>query len=660
MSVRHLGLLVFILLFSTQLKAQSDSVQQGYEALGIVQDDWTEADFERIDYWAEYAAHPLDLNAVTLRKLQTLPFLEEGEAELIWQYKERYLHFTSVYDLTWIEGLTKERAHFLALFFYVGTPPAHQSLELLQQLGYRHKASLKKKILGVPIFRETRTTFMPNSNYRFGIRGRNLAGEPWGSPHNRFGYANYSGYAEYTATERLPLRIVVGNYAFRVGYGLIFTTSKLSFPTERSYSLSGEKDIPRGAFATQSSGTPLGIAITSRFVERLSLTLATSYRPVNATYTLQGGERYLRTVDIAGAFDTEARMRWCASTREALTLVGLKYTTSRYKLGVAALYDYFSHPFLPTQTLQDKPQTELKSKGMARMGFYGMYRWAKIRIWGECVYTSAREHAHNGGAFTGLLASEYRTQRCGVFAAELYYYGLGNVARYQQNYSRTSHPRDRIGGNLYYSYWLTRSAKISVAYRLSQDLWERIRFSLPQNHEFVCLGEWETLHQQTLQLRYKYRHRVKAHTSQDGEELSTFRHDAKIRYTIPLGNTFSLVSQMQLVWASRKASQQFARPGGAFFQDIRYANRVFASTLRMAFFLLKETNAALYFGEPALRYTFPLHSMRNSGARLSVLFSARVVTWLRLGIQIGSTFESEKAGLRYSDCDARMQCTLSF
>ena len=117
MSVRHLGLLVFILLFSTQLKAQSDSVQQGYEALGIVQDDWTEADFERIDYWAEYAAHPLDLNAVTLRKLQTLPFLEEGEAELIWQYKERYLHFTSVYDLTWIEGLTKERAHFLALFF---------------------------------------------------------------------------------------------------------------------------------------------------------------------------------------------------------------------------------------------------------------------------------------------------------------------------------------------------------------------------------------------------------------------------------------------------------------------------------------------------------------------------------------------------------------
>lgn len=658
--LRLWGLFLFILFCSTWVKAQRDTVREFYEILGIAPEDLAEEDFERLDYWQEYIVHPLDLNTLSLSQLQSLPFLEDGEAELIWQYRERYQSFASVYDLAWLEGLPKTRARFLAAFFCVGTPPPHKALNILQQVGYRDKPPAKKRALGVPLFRETRFTYTPSLSLRFGVRGRNVAGEPFGSPHNRFGYVNYSGYAEYTSSGRQPLRVVVGNYVFRVGYGLIFSAPQLGFPAERIHSLSGEKELPRGTFATTSSATPLGIAINTRFVEHLSVTLSTSYRPVNATYTMQGGERYLRTVDIAGAFDTEARMRWCASTREALTLVGLKYTTSRYKLGVAALYDYFSHPFLPTQTLQDKPQTELKSKGMARMGFYGMYRWAKIRIWGECVYTSVREHAHNGGAFTGLLASEYRTQRCGVFAAELYYYGLGNVARYQQNYSRTSHPRDRIGGNLYYSYWLTQSAKILAAYRLSQDLWERTRFSLPQDHEFVCLGEWETLHQQTLQLRYKYRHRVKAHTSQDGEELSTFRHDAKIRYTIPLGNTFSLVSQMQLVLASRKASQQFARPGGAFFQDIRYANRVFASTLRMAFFLLKETNAALYFGEPALRYTFPLHSMRNSGARLSVLFSARVVTWVRLGIQIGSTFESEKAGLRYSDCDARMQCTLSF
>lgn len=658
--LRLWGLFLFILFCSTWVKAQRDTVRVFYEVLGIAPEDLAEEDFERLDYWQEYIAHPLDLNTLSLSQLQSLPFLEDGEAELIWQYRERYQSFASVYDLAWLEGLPKARARFLAAFFCVGTPPPHKALSLLQQVGYRDKPPAKKKALGVPLFRETRFTYTPSLSLRFGVRGRNVAGEPFGSPHNRFGYVNYSGYAEYTSSGRQPLRVVVGNYVFRVGYGLIFSASQLGFPAERINSLSGEKELPRGTFATTSSATPLGIAINTRFFEHLSVTLSTSYRPVNATYTMQGGERYLRTVDIAGAFDTEARMRWCASTREALTLVGLKYTTSRYKLGVAALYDYFSHPFLPTQTLQDNPQTELKSKGMARMGFYGMYRWAKIRIWGECVYTSVREHAHNGGAFTGLLASEYRTQRCGVFAAELYYYGLGNVARYQQNYSRTSHPRDRIGGNLYYAYWLTRSAKISVAYRLSQDLWERTRFSLPQDHEFVCLGEWETLHQQTLQLRYKYRHRVKAHTSQDGAELSTFRHDAKIRYTIPLGNTFSLVSQMQLVLASRKASQQFARPGGAFFQDIRYANRVFASTLRMAFFLLKETNAALYFGEPALRYTFPLHSARNSGVHFAVLLVTKPVQWLRLGLQIGSTFENGNAALQYSGSEARMQCNLLF
>lgn len=658
--LRLWGLFLFILFCSTWVKAQRDTVREFYEILGIAPEDLAEEDFERLDYWQEYIAHPLDLNTLSLSQLQSLPFLEDGEAELIWQYRERYQSFASVYDLAWLEGLPKTRARFLAAFFCVGTPPPHKALNILQQVGYRDKPPAKKKALGVPLFRETRFTYTSSLSLRLGVRGRNIAGEPFGSSYNRFGYANYSGYAEYTSSGRQPLRIVVGNYVFRVGYGLIFNASQLGFPAERIHSLSGEKELPRGTFATTSSATPLGIAINTRFVEHLSVTLSTSYRPVNATYTMHGGERYLCTVDIAGAFDTEARQKWRNVAREAITLLDLKYTAPRFKLGIAGVYDSFNTPFLPAQRQPNNPATELKSRAMVRLGFYGMYRWHNARIWSEGVYTRVSEHSYGRWAYTALFAGEYKTGRWGSIAAELYYYGMGNVARYQQNYSRAPHPRDRIGGNLYYAYWLTRSAKISVAYRLSQDLWERTRFSLPQDHEFVCLGEWETLHQQTLQLRYKYRHRVKAHTSQDGAELSTFRHDAKIRYTIPLGNTFSLVSQMQLVLASRKASQQFARPGGAFFQDIRYANRVFASTLRMAFFLLKETNAALYFGEPALRYTFPLHSARNSGVHFAVLLVTKPVQWLRLGLQIGSTFENGNAALQYSGSEARMQCNLLF
>ena len=109
--------LVSLLFVTIGVKAQHDSLQRVYETLGIAAEELTEEDFERIDYWAEYAAHPLDLNTVTLQQLQSLPFLEEGEAEAIGQYKECNQCFTSVYDLAWVEGFTKDRARFLAMFF---------------------------------------------------------------------------------------------------------------------------------------------------------------------------------------------------------------------------------------------------------------------------------------------------------------------------------------------------------------------------------------------------------------------------------------------------------------------------------------------------------------------------------------------------------------
>ncbi len=656
--LRLWGLFLFILFCSTWVKAQRDTVRVFYEVLGIAPEDLAEEDFERLDYWQEYIVHPLDLNTLSLSQLQSLPFLEDGEAELIWQYRERYQSFASVYDLAWLEGLPKARARFLAAFFCVGTPPPHKALSLLQQVGYRDKPHAKKKALGVPLFRETRFTYTSSLSLRLGVRGRNIAGEPFGSSYNRFGYANYSGYAEYTSSGRQPLRIVVGNYVFRVGYGLIFSASRMGFPAERIASLCGEKELPRGTFATTSSATPLGIAINTRFVEHLSVTLSTSYRPVNATYTMQGGERYLRTVDIAGAFDTEARQKWRNVAREATTLLDLKYTAPRFKLGIAGVYDSFNTPFLPAQRQPNNSATELKSRAMVRLGFYGMYRWHNARIWSEGVYTRVNEHSYGRGAYTALFAGEYKTGRWGSCAVELYYYGLGNVARYQQNYSRAPHPRDRAGANLYYTHWLRGEVRLMLIYRFNT--WRELLWAFPRDHEVVCTTELPTWHEQKLMVRYKYRYKEGRSRAQKGEsELHNFRHDAQLRYTIPFG-ALSVVSQLQLVLANQKSSRRLARLGGAFFQDLRYTHRFFSSSVRLAYFSLSGSNAALYFGEPALPYTFPLHSARNSGVRFAVLLVTKPVQWLRLGLQIGSTFENGNAALQYSGSEARMQCNLLF
>lgn len=657
--MRICWLLLCLLFLSVHAKALPDSVQYPYTVpVSMGEDDLSETDFERMDYWTEYVTHPIDLNAVTLFQLQTLPFLEDGEAERIYQYRLRYGAFTSIYELAGLERITHQRARFLASFFYVGPPPQRVIAEIVQQLGYRDKVSSKKDHLGVVLFRETRATVLPNHSFRLGLRGRNLPGEPFGGSYSRFGYINYSGFVEYTSLGKLPVRMVIGNYACRVGYGLLFTTSKLSFPTQRVYSLSGEKEIPRGAFATSSSGVPLGLALSARLWERLSVLLAVSYRPVNATYSLNADKRYLRTVDISEAFDTKARMRWRATTRETLALLHLKYTTPRFKLGMAALCDYLAHPFLSKQKMINDLQAELKSSAMVRVGINGMYRFNRLRIWSEGVYTALREYNFNSGALTGLLATDYRTQRLGILAAECYYYGRGNVSRYQQNYSRTSHPRDRWGSNFYYSYWLTSRAKVAAVYRFSSNLHENRQRTLLQEHEWECLGELETEKQHTWQLRYKYQYRERPILKNYETFLS--RHDAKVRCRIPITSNISWVSQFQMVLTNKKGTSRYAHPGGALFQEVRYASHFFLSTLSVAYFLLNGSNATLYFGAPALPYTFPLHTMRNSGVRFAVLGSAQVLKWVRMAIQVTTIFFNEKNNLHYSDTQARMQCVLTF
>lgn len=62
---------------------------------------------------------------------------------------------------------------------------------------------------------------------------------------------------------------------------------------------------------------------------------------------------------------------------------------------------------------------------MVRVGINGMYRFNRLRIWSEGVYTALREYNFNSGALTGLLATDYRTQRFGILAAECYYTVVG-------------------------------------------------------------------------------------------------------------------------------------------------------------------------------------------------------------------------------------------
>ncbi len=611
----------------------------------------SEADLDRLEQWQYYLAHPIDLNTASLTLLRTLPFLQEGEAEAIIAFREHYQTFSAATDLLWVEKLSRERALELLPFFCVTEPLVgrvhKQQVELLQRASYRaiKGEKAKKSVLGNPLGVETRIDYQIDDAWRIALRGRTQAYEPFASRENPYGHTAYAGFFQKTFTGDAPARIVLGNFSYLAGYGLTFSSSRYSFPSERTLSPQGDRYLARGCFATPTSATPFGIAATSRLGRSLLLTVAFSYRPVNATYREVKGVRRLRTVDISGAFDTPARQKWRNATRETLGILDLKYLRQHYSFGLAGVYDHFRDPFLASET----SLLELKLQTQLRLGVYGLYRWRRFQVWGELAmgglhpktFFGKKERGNGWAQASTLLGADYKTARYGTWALELYHYGLENASRYQRNFSRASHPRARYGGNLYYHLWMLQGLQLSAIYRVHHS-WRESAW----RHELSLSADRPFSEGRILFLRYKTSYR---------NPVYAIRHDVKVRFTYPFSRVLTATSQGHFVLANRKATRHFAPPSLLLSQRFDYGARWLKLAVFVAGFYGGEYPTTIYYGEPSFRYTSPIHSVRRTGGRVVVLSRFRFLRFWSLGCRLGATFASEPRQNLLAAYDAHLQ-----
>ncbi|MGP1362370.1 MAG: ComEA family DNA-binding protein [Bacteroides sp.] len=598
-----------------------------------------------LEVWQEYLAHPFDLNSVSYTQLLSLPFLTVAEGEAIWQYRKRYQSFSSIYDLGWIEGISQERAKFLSNFFFVGEPPSVHSFELLQQLGYRSQLEKKKKKIGSPLFLETRALYSLGEIWRTGIRGRKLAGEPFGGKHSPLGYGDNTFFVEYTPVHRGFLRAVVGNYMLSSGYGLTYSTGANYQLFAGGHSKQGAKLIPRGTLLSANSGLPLGGALSFRFAERVLWTVSGSYRGVHATYKEQDGVRYLRSVDIGGVFDTETRQRWRYSTRETLVHTDLHYRDTHFAGGIVGVFDRFRNPFL-LPTSQNGGLPELRVQTNLRVGAYFEYSSKIFLLWGEYTLGNTLRIPRVGLQGSAmLLGTEYRGLAEHLFSAEFYYYGKENVERYQQNYSFRSQARNRLGVNIYYTYWLPTGGKLLGYYSAFRDLEYGAKLiSHPPDQELMLASE-VSCGNGVLHCRYNFRIRSNNNLGIRGIQYN-YRHRILGRYTYPLNRVFSLHTQLQMVLGNQKQSSKFARVGVAGFQDVRYTWRGFRVVLRLGAHSLEKSATTLSSYDPSLRYVYARHILQGLGIRCALLLRWSFARWWMLGAQAGVSYilRGEKKG----------------
>lgn len=638
------SLFLVAFLFTTNTQGQTSPPE-----LEIFSETPSEADIDRIEQWQDYLEHPIELNTASLSLLRSLPFLKEGEPEALIAFRNIYREFAAVTDLLWVENIARDRATELLPFFYVRESAIgvfhRQQIDVLQRASYRTVRSVKtkKNTLGDPLALETRIDYHAGDVLRLALRGRKQPYEPFATRVNPYGYSSYAGFLQATlAWESLP-RIVLGNFSYLAGYGLTFASSNYSFPTQRPLSYQGDRYLPRGCFATPTSATPFGVAVTSSLGSSLLLTLAFSYRPVNATYREQKGKRLLRTVDITGAFDTPARQKWRNTTRETLGVLDLKWQRQHYSLGIASAYDYFRDPFL----ISTSSTAELKLQSQWRVGLYGQYRWKRFQCWGEVAVGNLQASERWANVWernSALLAAEYATVRYGTWSAELYHYGEENPSRYQRNFSRSIHPRGRWGANLYYNYCLLQGTQFAATYRFHRSFLDKA-----WRHEIELAADRPLAAGRSLFLRYKTYYRV---------PIYTMRHDVKVRFAYPLTSSVTAISQCQVAVANPKDGRSVAPPSIFLSQRLDYRTPSLTIALLAAGFYGGAHPAVIYYGEPSFRYTSPIHTLRKTGGRLVLLSHIRFAKYWTLGCRLGGSFEPYP--WRITTYDAQLQLAMAW
>lgn len=353
------------------------------------------------------AQSPLQLNKVTRKELERLPFLSEIQIVDFLAYRDEHRGLLSIYDLklidNWDLGTIQLLLPFVRLGDYEPDSPSVRGLfhepdqELFLRMGrclnmkqgYRHvpdsilTVSPNKRYLGGAWQHSVRYRLSASEHLQFGLVGEQDAGEPFMSKHyNKYGYDYYSIYLWAGNWKRLK-SAVIGNYKLSVGQGMVinqsFSVGK-SFPASytgtlsrmiRPHYSSSENDYLQGAAATFSLWGG-------------EYSLFYSYRKLDAF----GNEHAVTSFKEDGYHRTVGD--WEKRDRVTMQMAGgrIYYELSKGEIGLTGLTYYFDKPVQPSERPYNRYY--FRGRNNYNLGIDFRWHWRMLHWFGECAMSKNR------------------------------------------------------------------------------------------------------------------------------------------------------------------------------------------------------------------------------------------------------------------------------
>lgn len=605
-----------------------------------------------------YQSNPLNINKAEYDDLKELILLSDIQIQNILRHRASYGDLIRLEELQVIPGIDSETIRRIRPFISVKDPNKFQNsiprmmkegrnevfvkfrTVLEEQKGYQQKSDGTTPYAGNNDRYFLRYRHNYENRFRYGIILEKDAGEEFFRGSNKQGFDYMTAHIYMKDYSNFLKDIVVGDYSFSLGQGLIehndFGSGKSSWVTSikkggrafRPYNSVNENNYFRGFGAT------------IRPIKHFELSLMGSYKNLDATVIdppegifpePDNLDLEISAIRLDGLHRTESEIKNKRAISNWQTGGILKYTRKNYHIALNYLYSNFEATFAPNTNLYKKFQ-EIPSQLHNISGDYSL----RIKNWhffGESATNDGSQWAHLHGILLGLDKT--------ISAALLYRnYSPGYVALRPNAFGESISIENEEG--LYMGLEIRPSFawKFSVYADVWKNPWLKFQIDRPSNgKEYLARLDYIIKRKLNIYTQYAFEQKERNSPLEETGTRSLTnvnRHRVRMHLSYKVNKTLELRSRLELSIYERAG---FTDRGMLLYQDFIYKPLAspFRISARYAIFDTDGSTTRIYTYENDILYEFFIPSFANKGSRFYINCRYDATRWLTAEFRIART-----------------------
>jgi hypothetical protein len=643
------------------------------DTVGTIEDDFSEqledfyintdetSDFDYVghfDYLESYKDKPLSLNDATASDLESFGLLSPVQISNLLNYRQTVGDLLEIYELQAIPGFDLKTIRTILPFVSIKAQEGKKFNQKLKswrkpRMEYLFRAStivedsrgfLEDNYEGDPYQLLFRFRAQVADAVRVGLTAEKDRGEAFFTGSNPQGFDFYSGHIALHKPANFIEDVILGDYNFAMGQGLIFlggfapgkgadvTGAKRRGRTLRPYTSANEVDYLRGG------------AIELSLPDHWTVAAFGSSRRIDGnlieqdTFDSVEDEELFSSLLLSGFHRTNSELEDEKTIRQTTFGTTIKKAFSRLEIGGNFVYDQFDNSFSP----RSEPYNLYRFSGSSLWNSSLDYSFHlnNFHFYGESAIDQNGSLANLHGLMTGLgkytylsllyrdFSKEFQTLRGRPFSET-------RVTKNERGFysGLTFRPTNRIHFSGYLDFW--------------SHPWLRFNVDAPSRGR-----EW------LAKLSYKIRKgpEVYVQVREEIKEKNAPENVTAYDFLVPVTRRYY---RLHLDYPISKALRWRSRAEWSFYDDttvdgqekgfliyqdliIKPMNSPWSVTTRLAYFATDGYNARIYAYENDVAYAFSIPSYFGTGTRFYANFRYKFRRGLTLEARYAQTFRTEE------------------